>query len=348
MTKTSTSAPKFHAQSAVKLPDGWANDRQFPFPPEPRWAELSDTLTQALPLWGLRGFAATLVAARENLVYRIDAPQPLALRLHRRGMRSAAQLVSELEWMAALAERGLSVPCPHPALSGALCHDVDGQIVDVLGWLDGVPMCLGGHLNPLVDGLTAYHALGQAMAQLHLKSDDWTPPPGFDRPIWDAQGLLGEAPLRGRFWENPLLTPAQSVLMTQARHHALARLSHLRDADYGLIHADLVQENVLIGPGGPHLIDFDDGGFGYRLFDMATVLNFILREANPAPLQEAFVQGYLATRPIDLKALPLFQALRAFSYVGWIVPRLSEDGAKARQTRFVTLACQMAEQMLAS
>ena len=315
--------------------------------PLPQRAALSDILAQALPLWGLQGYPATLVAARENLVYRIDAPQPLALRLHRRGMRSASQLLSELEWMAALAQRGLSVPRPHPALDGALCHSVGGQIVDVLGWLDGVPMCLGGTLNPLVDGLTAYRALGQAMAQLHLKSDDWVPPASFDRPVWDAQGLLGEAPLWGRFWENPLLNAAQSALLTHARHHALARLTALRGADYGLIHADLVQENVLIGPGGPHLIDFDDSGFGYRLFDMATVLNFILREADPAPLQDAFVQGYLATRPIDLCELPLFQALRAFSYVGWIVPRLSEDGAQARQSRFVTLACQMAEQMLA-
>ena len=71
---------------------------------------MSDILAQALAIWGLQDFPATLVAARENLVYRIDAPQPLALRLHRRGMRSTAQLLSELEWMAALAERGLSVP----------------------------------------------------------------------------------------------------------------------------------------------------------------------------------------------------------------------------------------------
>lgn len=312
----------------------------------PRSPAISDTLAQALLLWGLQGRAVTLVAARENLVYRIDAPQPFALRLHRRGMRSTTQLLSELEWMEALAQRGLSVPRPRPALDGALCHTVDGQVVDVLGWLDGVPMCLGGRLNPQVDGVAAYRALGQAMAELHRKSDDWSPPLGFNRPAWDRDGLLGDAPLWGRFWENPLLTPPQSALLTQARDHALARLSALRGADYGLIHADLVQENVLIGPGGPHLIDFDDGGFGYRLFDMATVLNFILREADPAPLQAAFGQGYLAIRPIDLTDLPLFQTLRALSYVGWIVPRLSEEGAQARQTRFVTLACDMAQRML--
>ena len=309
---------------------------------------MSAVLAKALRLWGLQSYAAPLVAARENLVYRVEAPHPLALRLHRRGLRSLAQLLSELDWMAALAQRGLSVPRPQPALDGALCHEVDGQIVDVLGWLEGVPMCIGGHLNPLVDGVPAYRSLGQAMALLHRYSDDWSPPAAFDRPVWDAQGLLGDAPLWGRFWENPLLSAAQTSLLRRARTHALAQLLALQGADYGLIHADLVQENVLIGTGGPHLIDFDDGGYGYRLFDMATVLNFILREPDPAPLQAAFVQGYLATRAIDLTHLPLFQAIRAFSYVGWIIPRLSEPGAQARQRRFVTLACKMAEDLLQS
>lgn len=307
---------------------------------------MNDTVTKALSLWGLSGHTATLAAQRENHVYRVDAPEPLALRLHRRGMRSQAELLSELDWMAALQARGLSVPRPYPALDGALCHQIDGQIVDVLGWLDGVPMGIAGRLNPAIDGHAAYHALGQAMANLHLKSDDWTPPPHFQRHAWDLDGLLGEAPLWGRFWQNPRLTPAQSALMTKARNRAREHLTALPAPDYGLIHADLVQENVLIGPDGPHLIDFDDGGFGYRLFDMATVLNFILREPDPAPLQQAFLHGYLATRPIDLTDLPLFQAIRAFTYVGWIVPRLTEPGADTRHTRFITLASQMAETLL--
>lgn len=307
---------------------------------------MTDTVTKALALWGLTGHPTTLVARRENLVYRIDCAPPRALRLHRKGLRTQAELASELDWMAALQSRGLSVPRPFPALDGALCHDVNGQIVDVLGWLEGVPMGIGGRLNPALDGPSAYRALGQAMAYLHLKSDDWTPPPQFQRHKWDIDGLVGETPLWGRFWENPRLTPAEADLLTRARAKAHAMLWALQAPDYGLIHADLVQENVLFDASGPQLIDFDDGGFGYRLFDMATVLNFILREPDPEPLQQAFTQGYFATRHIDLTALPLFQAIRAFTYVGWIVPRLSEPGADARQTRFLSLATRMAETLL--
>jgi Ser/Thr protein kinase RdoA (MazF antagonist) len=307
---------------------------------------VTEVVAKALALWGLAGHPTILVAERENLVYRIDCTPPRALRLHRRGLRTKAELASELDWMAALQSRGLSVPQPFPALDGALCHEVDGQIVDMLGWLDGAPMGKGGRLNPVLDGHSAYRALGQAMADLHLKSDDWTPPPHFQRHSWDFDGLVGETPLWGRFWESPCLTLAEADLLTRSRLKAREMLSDLQAPDYGLIHADLVKENVLFGVSGPQLIDFDDGGFGYRLFDMATVLNFILREPDPAPLQHAFIEGYLGRRHIDLTALPLFQAIRAFTYVGWIATRTSEPGADARQTRFISLATRMAETLL--
>ena len=308
---------------------------------------MTDAVQQALDLWGVTGCRTTLVAQRENHVYRVEGPVPMALRLHRAGLRSKAELRSELDWMAALARGGLSVPRPCPARDGALCHQIGDRIVDMLSWLDGAPMGSAGRLDPALDGPTAYGALGAAMARLHLVSDGWTPPAQFTRPAWDADGLLGEAPLWGRFWDNPRLTPDQAALMRQARAAAMRALAdHLPQADYGLIHADLVPENVLIGPNGPHLIDFDDGGYGFRLFDIATVLNHALRAADPGPLRQAFLVGYQGLRAIDLAALPLFQALRAFTYVGWIVPRLSEPGATARHARFTTLACQMAETLL--
>ncbi|MGV8986845.1 MAG: phosphotransferase enzyme family protein [Cypionkella sp.] len=314
-------------------------------------AHMHDIVTQALTLWGLQDCPSTLVAAREKHVYRVETPTPVALRLHRPGLRSRVELISELDWMAALESRGLSVPRPIPARDGQLCHQIGGQIVDVLTWLEGVPLGSQGRLNPAIDGPVSYRALGEAMARLHDMSDDWIPPAHFQRPAWNLDGLLGQAPIWGRFWENPRLAPQDASLLQQARVTARARLKALPRTDYGLIHADLVQENVLIGAdintAGPHLIDFDDGGYGYRLFDMATVLNHILREPDPEPLQQTFTQGYLSQRQIDLAALPLFQAIRAFSYVGWIVPRLAEPGADARLTRFVTLARSMAQNLIA-
>lgn len=304
---------------------------------------------QALGLWGVTGARAELVAARENHVYRVSAPdRTLALRLHRPDYRSAAELDAELHWMAALAQGGLAVPAPVPMPDGRLWLTLGCRPVDMLSWIAGQPMGRDGRLSALADPHAAYRQLGEQMARLHDLSDRWPRPPGFSRPNWDADGLSGATPLWGRFWENPLLTGAEAALLTAARDHCRQRLLSLAGTlDYGLIHADLVPENVVLTDAGPALIDFDDGGFGYHLFDLATALNRTLREPDCESLGRALIAGYLARRPIDVTELPLFQALRAFTYVGWIVPRLHEPGAGARAARSIALACTMARDILA-
>lgn len=305
-----------------------------------------------LAAWGLAGAPCRLVARRENHVYRVETPDGLcALRLHRPGLRSAAELQSELAWMAALAAGGIAVPVPQPTLDGRVCTELGGVVADLLSWIDGRPMGVDGRLAPLDDPAAAYRALGAAMAWLHDVSDAWERPAGFTRPAWDADGLVGPAPLWGRFWENPLLSPGQRDLLSAARDRARARLAERKGAlDFGLIHADLVPENVILTEAGPGtqlvMIDFDDGGWGARAFDLATAANRALREENPKALIDALIAGYTGLRPLDRGDLALFQALRAFTYVGWIVPRLGEPGAPARAARFIALAERMARDLL--
>lgn len=305
-----------------------------------------------LAAWGLAGAPCRLVARRENHVYRVEtATGPAALRLHRPGLRSGAEMASELDWMAALAAGGLSVPAPRPTPEGAFTVAIGGVTADLLDWIEGAPMGVDGALAPLGDPAAVYRALGHEMARLHALSDAWAPPAGFARPSWDADGLVGPTPLWGRFWENPLLTPAARDLLARARDAARDRLAARADAlDTGLIHADLVPENVIVTAPGPTpglaMIDFDDGGFGARAFDLATAANRALRADGAEALIGALIAGYETLRPVDRGDLALFQALRAFTYVGWIVPRLGEPGARARAGRFIALAETLARNLL--
>jgi Ser/Thr protein kinase RdoA (MazF antagonist) len=296
---------------------------------------MTGPVAQALTLWRLDGAPVSLVAERENKVYRVNAPGgPLALRLHRPGYRTAAELVSELDWMAALADRGNPVAAPVPARDGALMHEVAGVQCDMLGWLDGTPLAqlpVGG-----AERAALFARIGAGMGRLHSACDDWQPGPGFTRWAWDADGLLGEAPLWGRFWENPSLPPEDRALMERFRDRAGAELARIGDRlDYGLIHADLVGDNVLVDGETLHLIDFDDGGYGYRLFDLATALIKTVEDPDHAALRAALCEGYLPEREIDIAPLDLFLALRAVTYLGWIVPRMGEPGAEARNARFL-------------
>ena len=47
------------------------------------------------------------------------------------------------------------------------------------------------------------------------------------------------------------------------------------------------------------------------------------------------VIGDLGGRHLDMEPLDLLMALRAVTYVGWIVPRMEEPGSATRNTRFI-------------
>ena len=177
------------------------------------------------------------------------------------------------------------------------------------------------------------------MARLHLISDAWGPPASFQRCAWDLDGLLGEEPLWGRFWENPALSGTESGLYLDFRRQATADLArHALQLDYGLLHADLVSANVLVDGANLALIDFDDGGFGFRLFELATSLVKHHAEPEFANLRCALIAGYQAVRPLDVRKLDLFLAIRAASYVGWNISRIDEAGAATRNQRFINTA----------
>lgn len=292
---------------------------------------------KALALWGMEDAKCTFVAGRENQVYRVTSDAgDFAMRFKRPGYRSAPELLSELQWMNAMDRAGLHVPQPHPSLSGKLLEDTGTHFVDLIGWLSGQPIGNSRERLDLPDAPGTFRLLGRELARLHNACDAWTPPKGFIRQSWDAEGLLGEAPLWGRFWENPTVDAQTRDMLVAFRARASRDLNAIAKAfDYGLIHGDLVRENVLLDGEIIRLIDFDDGVFGYRLFDVATTLIKNTGEPDFDALKAALLEGYRSLRALDEKQLDLFMALRAVTYVGWIVPRLAEDGSPRRNKRFI-------------
>lgn len=305
---------------------------------------------QTLALWDMPNARCVLVAERENAVFKVTTDtKSYALRLHRQGYRTDQELWSELKWMEVAAKGGIRVPQPIPSKSGDVLHRIQDTQVDVLTWLSGAP--LADRLEAF-DGnhrTNVFFALGQEVARLHDISDAWTPPIGFQRCAWDRNGLLGDAPLWDRFWENPALTGEERQLFEAFRAAANVDLTNLEGTlDYGLIHADLVSANIMIDGAQLQFIDFDDGGFGFRIFDLATALLKFLGEEDYDLLRAALIQGYGAGRPIDTAALDLFIALRAVTYVGWNISRMSEDESGARNSRFIATAMHLASAYMAA
>ncbi|WP_151718169.1 phosphotransferase enzyme family protein [Gemmobacter serpentinus] len=290
-------------------------------------------MTEAEEAAGFWGASLTqTLRNRENAVHAIRLPdgRPAALRLHRQGYQSEAAIRSELWWCGALAEAGLPVPAPIPTRDGVpLARLASGRLASSLTWIEGHALGEAGHPLPgsPSERHARHHALGALLAQIHNATDRLTLPDDFNRPAWDIAGLVGETPFWGRFWDHPLLTPAEQDLLIAARAHLRDRLvAHAKDHPLGPIHADVLRENVMVRPdGGLALIDFDDSGIGFRHYDLGTVLSQDLYEPDRPALQAALIAGYGAHRPIDPAMVPVFTLARVLASVGWVMTRLPLD-----------------------
>ena len=323
---------------------------------------LTDLATAALAKWDGEFSTPELIKYRENAVfsaYRSDGTR-VALRVHRHAYHSDAALRSELHWMADLGRAGIEVPPIIPASDGSLFLHVGApgvpelRQVDMLGWLKGAPIgsAEDGLAITEAESRSLYRNAGRLAAELHNYTASTPLPEGFTRHSWCEEGLLGEQPLWGRFWQLEILSEDELALLVQARAQAQADLAALGKATdmFGMIHADFVPENLLSHGDRLQLIDFDDSGFGWHMFELATALYFIVDEPHYPALRDALFEGYRTTRMLseaDEAMLPLFLFLRGTTYLGWVQTRPETQTAKELGPLLVERTCQLASAYLA-
>ena len=291
-----------------------------------------------LVAWDLANQPCALHAVRENQVYRVGTPARFALRHHREGLRTISQIEAELTWMKSLADAGIKVSAPVPTLSGKLVLNHEDQLYSLVLWLSGRPLGHAQDLLALPNPEATFHTLGQLLARLHALEA----PTGLDRPDWTAEALLGYAPLWGQFWNHPDLSVQDRAMVLQFREQAWAELKRL-NLPSQLIHADPLQENVLVEGARVALIDFDDCAYGYRAFDVATSLVQRLPDPRFVALRDALLDGY---GPIDQQVLALLFVVRCLTYMGWIQDKMDTPRGKAMSGRIVRRAVQQTRAFL--
>lgn len=314
----------------------------------------------ALRHWNLGGARLDLLKHRENAVFRASTgDQRFALRVHRPGYHGDDALRSELQWMDALGEAGIDVPRIVLTDEGKLfatvpAPDMPAPVqVDLFEWIDGRQ--LGSVEAGVAGGGGAVHVhyrqLGQLAAAVHNQAERWMPPPSFVRHAWDEEGLAGEQPFWGRFLELEYLTREQRKLLAAARDRVYRALGALpKDpAGYTMIHADFTPENLLVQGERVRLIDFDDAGFGWHLFELVTPLFFLMDEPYFELARDALISGYRQKRRLDeeqLLHLPLFFLARSFTYLSWVHSRPETATAQELTPMLVESSCALAEEYL--
>ena len=96
--------------------------------------------------------------------------------------------------------------------------------------------------------------------------------------------------------------------------------------------------------------DFDDAGFGWHMFELATALFWFRDEPDFSELAQALMRAYRAQRTLpdrEIDALPLFTMLRGFTYLGWVHTRRGTEAARELTPMIVEIVCRLADEFLA-
>jgi Ser/Thr protein kinase RdoA (MazF antagonist) len=291
----------------------------------------------------------------ENVTYLVDDPgtgRTGVLRVHRPGYHSHEAIESELDWLTDLgAQTPVSTPAIIPTRRGERVVTVDVR---------GEPRhaVLFEHLPGAAPDETALRAadfetLGAITALMHRHARAWERPAGFTRFAWDWHHSLGGEPRWGRWQDGIAVGPAEEAVLGTAADLVQARLEQYGDSPqrFGLIHADLRLANLLVDGDRVNVIDFDDCGFSWFLYDFGAAVSFIEHDPRLPEWQDAWLRGYRQEEPVtaeDEAMIPTFVMLRRLLLVAWMGSHSHSRECREIGPGYTAASCELAEQYLRS
>jgi Ser/Thr protein kinase RdoA (MazF antagonist) len=294
----------------------------------------------------------TLINVSENATYRIDDPDsgPSILRVHRLGYHSQAEIASELAWMDALrAEAGVRTPRVLPAADGrrivSSADPASGEQRSCVRfeYLPGT--------EPADDSLPHFAELGEITARMHRHARGWPRPAGFSRFHWDYDAAFGREARWGRWQDGIGVGAAEQEILGRLDAALRSRLAAFGTGPqrYGLVHADTRLANLLVDGGKVSVIDFDDSGFSWYLYDVGTSVSFFEHRPQVPGLVDAWLTGY--RRVADLPAgdeaeIWTFILYRRLLLVAWIGSHSAVDIARELGAGYTAGSCDLAESYL--
>ena len=316
---------------------------------------MEDFPDSALHFWDIPAGATTrLINIAENHTYLVEAEGGFrsVLRVHRTGYHSRREILSELQWLRALSESGaVDVPAIIAGRNGGEVQTVGPSGNRGCRNLVMFAFVEGTHPDESGDLSDQFGNLGRIAARTHLHSRQWRRPAGFLRPAWDIDAVFGSRPRWGNWRDAPNVTP--DILQALERTETILR-RRLGDFGtgperFGLIHADMRLANLIVGDGRIWLIDFDDCGFGWFLYDFAAAISFIEDHPQVPKLKEAWIEGYSEFLPLGRKGfgeIDSFVMLRRMALLAWIGSRIDSTEPRRLAGKFARGTAKLAEDYL--
>jgi Ser/Thr protein kinase RdoA (MazF antagonist) len=298
-----------------------------------------------------------LLNVSENATFLVEDPEagPSVLRVHRLGYHTEQEIASELAWMDALrAEAGVRTPRILPAADGRRVVTVaepGGTAVRHCVRFEFLPGTEPGGEPDLTK--SHFEELGEITARMHRHARGWRRPAWFTRFHWDYPAAFGRIPRWGRWQdgigvgtaERRVLARLDDVLRT--RLHAFGTGA----GRYGLVHADTRLANLLVHDGSVSVIDFDDSGFSWYLYDLGTSVSFFEHSPEVPGLLDSWLEGYRRVGELpaeDRAEIWTFILFRRLLLLAWIGSHQGVDIAAELGAGYTQGTCDLAESYLST
>ncbi|HEX5932329.1 MAG TPA: phosphotransferase, partial [Methyloceanibacter sp.] len=196
-----------------------------------------------------------------------------------------------------------------------------------------------------------FETLGEITARMHAHVRNWQRPPWFERHTWDFETSLGSRPHWGR-WQDGMGVSAEALeTMGETVRLIDRRLDRFgkRPDRFNLIHGDMRLANLLMDTGTIKVIDFDDCGFSWFLYDCATTVSFFEDSPEVPSLIDAWVRGYRRAGTLsaeDEAEIDTFVMLRRLLLVAWIGSHSETELAQSMGVAYTQATLPLCERYL--
>jgi amicoumacin kinase len=260
---------------------------------------------------------------------------PCILKITHSSHRTYDQLEAEAAWLVYLISKGVRAPRIHQSIK-SLCVE---RVPAADGYFSVVSYekLVGEPIGHTLWNEALFRRWGNLIGRLHRLSQEYVPK--IRRYSWHESDFLNlEAYIP--FTDREIRAGAERVIQS-------VKDLQLSDFQYGLIHADVYQDNLFWANDELLLFDFDNCEYGHYISDIAIALYAALwrhlDQPDPVQFSEKFLRalflGYreqhqLSRREID--ALPLFLQLREVLIYTVARKMLDLNNLTAIQARLLT------------
>lgn len=306
---------------------------------------------QALLDYDLEAAELTTLAHRENTTFKVATQNnDYALRIYRHNKHSIREIESELIWSTSILNKtDLTIPSSILTKHNSLFTTSTAPGISeprccvLFQWLPG------RFIKTKFTNKTIKQ-VGEFLAKLHNFSQQFVPPPGFKRPIWDEDGLLGSFPIDLPI-KNEVFSPSDRKVLDSAALQIRKDIAKLdqKGESFGLIHGDLHFGNCKFHQGKIQVFDLDDCAWGYYLFDLAIVLYYLRRLENFDALQTSLLIGYQTVKSLPQQyefCLEAMMAARRLHLMRDLFERQDNPKLKVIIPQFVNSTIEQMEQFL--